>query len=96
MIIFYKYEHFVNFALDFLVDVLRKVIHFAYWGLGRSTRFCNPELLCGVFDLILREPNIQFIFLNQCPTGVWYAPISSDFFVSDHNSWSLVGTTVDF
>ena len=39
-----------------------------------------------------------YIGLDQSPTGVWYAPISTKFcfdvVVSDHNIWAFVGNTV--
>ena len=58
MIITYKYEHFVQFTVDMLDDFVRKGINIAFRGLGRSTRFCNPEFVkFGQFsnDVIVRK-----------------------------------------
>ena len=41
MIITYYIEHFVQFAGDFLVEIVRKGINMALLGLGRTTRFLN-------------------------------------------------------
>ena len=46
VILFYKYEDFAKFTLDFVIDLVRTGINMAYGGLGRSKRFCNPESFC--------------------------------------------------
>ena len=43
MIFTYTFEDFVKFTLDFLIGFIRKGVNMAFRGLGRSTRFCNPD-----------------------------------------------------
>jgi hypothetical protein len=35
--------YYVQFTIDFLVELVRKDVHMADWGLGRRMRFCNPD-----------------------------------------------------
>ena len=42
MSITYKYGHFVQITVDMPDKFVRKGINIVFWGLGRSTSFCNP------------------------------------------------------
>jgi hypothetical protein len=45
MIMTHKYEHFVQFTIVMLEEFVRKDINVVFRGLGRSTRFCNPDVV---------------------------------------------------
>ena len=44
MVITNEFEDYVNLTLNFLIDLVRKVVNLAFRVLGILPRFCNPDI----------------------------------------------------